>query len=145
MEKRFSGLTVTRRIPFCAGHRLIGHEGKCRHLHGHNYVEFLTAATGGLDHVGRVVDFSVLKERIGEWIDQHWDHSFIVNEADSALRDFLRTTSQPHHCMGVNPTAENMADHILRVVGPSVLEGTGVHLVKVELWETENCCAVAVL
>lgn len=140
-----SGLTVTRRIQFCAGHRLIGHEGKCRHVHGHNFVAFVTAETAALDDVGRVVDFSVLKERIGGWIDQQWDHSFIVNETDSVLREFLRSTSQPHYCMGVNPTAENMADHILRVVGPLVLEGTGVHLVKVELWETENCCALAVL
>ena len=38
-------LTVKRRIKFSAGHRLLGHGGKCENLHGHNYcVEFHVAA-----------------------------------------------------------------------------------------------------
>lgn len=44
-----------------------------------------------------------------------------------------------------NPTAENMAFYLLRTVGPQQLAGTGVRLVRVVLWETENCCAEAVL
>lgn len=27
---------VIREFRFCYGHRLMGHAGKCRHLHGHN-------------------------------------------------------------------------------------------------------------
>ena len=53
-------ITCTRRIQFCAGHRVMGHEGKCRNLHGHNYVVFVTAQADELDSVGRVIDFSVL-------------------------------------------------------------------------------------
>jgi hypothetical protein len=51
-----------RRIPFAAGHRVFQHESKCRNLHGHNYVAVLHArADAGLDALGRVIDFSVLK------------------------------------------------------------------------------------
>ena len=28
--------SVTKRIDFCYGHRLLGYQGKCCHLHGHN-------------------------------------------------------------------------------------------------------------
>ena len=63
-------ITATRRLQFAAGHRVHGHEGKCRHLHGHNFVVFLTAAAENLDAVGRVIDFGVLKERIGGWIER---------------------------------------------------------------------------
>lgn len=42
---------------FCAGHRVVGHENKCRHLHGHNYRVTFYCESQELDGVGRVVDF----------------------------------------------------------------------------------------
>ncbi len=48
-------------------------------------------------------------------------------------------------CLPYNPTAENMADYLLRTVCPEVLIGTGVVVTKVVLWETENCFATAEL
>jgi 6-pyruvoyltetrahydropterin/6-carboxytetrahydropterin synthase len=44
-----------------------------------------------------------------------------------------------------NPTAENMAEWILKEVAPMVLKGTGVTVYHVELYETENCKADAKL
>jgi len=147
-------ITCTRRIQFCAGHRVMGHENKCAHLHGHNYVALITAKGSGdgrLDDIGRVVDFSVLKARLGGWIDGNWDHGFILHADDTAgwaaLDSFDRSAgmTQKAYSMAANPTAENMADHLLMEVGPEVLDGTGVELVKVRLWETENCYADAEL
>lgn len=133
--------TCTRRLQFCAGHRLKDHEGKCAHLHGHNYVVLLTAE-GETDEVGRVIDFSVLKERVGGWIEHHWDHGFLywwedteTGEALDALPDQKRFP-MPH-----NPTAENMARFLLENVCADVLADTGVRLVSVRVWETENCYA----
>lgn len=140
-------ITCTRRIQFCAGHRLLGHESKCSHLHGHNYVALFHARAEELDGVGRVVDFSVLKERLGGWVDEHWDHGFIFNALDVVTRDLLQQANadlplgQKSYQLPVNPTAENMADHLLRVVAPAVMLNTGVEVYKVTLWETENCCA----
>ena len=140
-------ITCTRRIQFCAGHRLLDHEGKCAHIHGHNYVALLTAEAEALDGVGRVIDFAVLKERIGGFIETHWDHGFILNQNDKIMERLLAHADmelehgQKVYFLQVNPTAENLADHLLRCVGPKALEGTGVRLVRVELWETENCRA----
>lgn len=145
-------ITCTRRIQFCAGHRVMGHESKCAHLHGHNYVALLTAQTTAdqeLDGIGRVVDFAVLKERVGGWIDKNWDHGFLLHQDDSAgwaaLDTFDRAAgmTQKVWSMPTNPTAENMADYLLSFVGPSVLGDTGVELVAVRVWETENCYADA--
>lgn len=139
-------ITATRRVQFAAGHRVHGHEGKCRHLHGHNFVAFLTAAGADLDAVGRVIDFGVLKERIGGWIEREWDHGFVVWRDDAEARRALAAVDgQKTYLLPANPTAENLADHLLRVVGPRVLEGTGVRLVKVTLYETENGIAEATL
>lgn len=40
-----------------------------------------------------------------------------------------------------NPTAENMAQHLVEVIGPQQLAGTGVTLVSVRIEETAKCSA----
>jgi 6-pyruvoyltetrahydropterin/6-carboxytetrahydropterin synthase len=136
--------TCTRRIQFCAGHRVAGHENKCRNLHGHNYVVFFEAEADELDAVGRVIDFGALKENIGGWIDDNWDHGFILGEEDHQARAVIGgMAGQKQFLLPMNPTAEWMADYLLYEVCPAVLEGTGVIVRKVVLWETENCYATA--
>lgn len=139
-----SGLTCTRRLQFCFGHRIMGHENKCAMLHGHNYVALITAQAP-LDSIGRVIDFSVLKERVGGWIDQCWDHGFVLFQEDDEAINTLRSfaSRQKVYVMPLNPTAENLARYLLESICPRVLAGTGVRVVRVRLWETENCYADA--
>lgn len=138
-------ITCTRRLQFCAGHRVHNHESKCRNLHGHNYVALFTASAP-LDDLGRVIDFSVLKQQIGGWIDEHWDHGFILWDNDLEARATMALMPQQKlFLLPTNPTAENMARHLLQVVCPERLAGTGVEVIKVRLWETENCYAEAAL
>lgn len=143
--------TCTRRIQFCCGHRVKNHESKCAHLHGHNYVIEIEADADALDSIGRVIDFSVLKAKIGGWIETHWDHGFVLwnndDEAIGAMREFgLRmggSFMQKLFLMPYNPTAENMAKFLLEVICPEQLAGTGVRVVSVVVHETENCKATA--
>jgi 6-pyruvoyltetrahydropterin/6-carboxytetrahydropterin synthase len=140
-----SKISCVRIIHFCAGHRLLNHEGKCANLHGHNYHAHITAEAEHLDAIGRVIDFSVLKERVGGWIEHYWDHNFLVNEADVEVRkaiEMLGQTKKPYVC-SFNPTAEMMAKYLLEVICPRVLGDTGIVVTKVVLYETDNCYAVA--
>lgn len=140
-------LTCTRRIQFCAGHRLLNHEGKCAHLHGHNYVALIEAEADALDEVGRVIDFSVLKERVGGWIEVYWDHGFLYNVYDVFVHETIAAAqsafNQKSYAMPCNPTAENIARHLLEEVCPNALVGCGVRVARVTVWETENCFAIA--
>lgn len=138
-----ANITATRRLQWCSGHRVKDHEGKCATLHGHNYVGYFTAQADNLDSVGRVIDFSVLKEKIGNWIDSFWDHTMLIYEQDKkTLKCILDAPSKKHPFIcEFNPTAENMADYLLREVCPKVLKGTGVEVVAIKLYETENCFA----
>lgn len=135
-------ITATRRVQFAVGHRVHRHESKCRNLHGHNYVFFLTASAPDLDGLGRVVDFGVLKSILGGWIEKHWDHGFLLWSGDEeALRAVRSVQDQKLYELPYNPTAENMGRYLLEHVGPACLKGTGVTLSRVEVWETENCIA----
>ncbi|CCB85501.1 MULTISPECIES: 6-pyruvoyl trahydropterin synthase family protein [Parachlamydia] len=133
----------TRKIHFCAGHRVMNHENKCATAHGHNYYVHLTAEAPQLDSLGRVIDFSVLKEKVGGWIDEHWDHTFLVCEHDKELIQALRSLprkKEPFICP-FNPTAEEIAIYLLREVSPKVLAGSNVMITKVVVHETDNCYA----
>lgn len=133
-------ITATRRLQFASGHRIYKHESKCANVHGHNYVVEITAQAP-LDSLGRVIDFSVLKRCVGQWIDDFWDHGFIVYEKDDEMLSALRVVGGKRFIMDSNPTAENMARFLLEVVCPQVLDGTGVTVVRILLRETENCWA----
>lgn len=143
-------ITCTRRLEFDYGHRVFKHESKCAHVHGHRGVVEITAlmgSQGGLDSLGRVIDFSVLKKKIGGWIDEHWDHNFLVYKEDVELVASLYEIEDnrlPFVC-DFNPTAENMAEYLLKVVCPRELEGLGVTVIKVVFHETPNGRAEATL
>ena len=131
-----------RRFTFCAGHRLVGHEGKCQNLHGHNYVLEVYVTGQEQDAIGRILDFKQLKTRVKTWIDENWDHTFILWDQDQNGLDAIRF-SQPHRLyeMNSNPTAENMAKHFLEEICPRVLSDSGATAFKVRLWESEETYA----
>ena len=143
-------LALVRQLKFCAGHRLHGHEGRCAFFHGHNYrvdVEVVAEAGGtDVDAVGRVVDFALIKSRLLGWLDEHWDHAFLVFEDDAnALAAVRAVEPTKYFVMPWNPTAENMARYLLEVVAPRVLGDLGVVARRVAVWETDEACAVATL
>jgi 6-pyruvoyltetrahydropterin/6-carboxytetrahydropterin synthase len=139
--------TVTRILEFDAGHRVFNHESKCATLHGHRYKVEITAQADRLDKIGRVIDFSVLKNRIGSWLDEHWDHNVILFIEDKVTINAVSNCPRqkdPFVAMW-NPTAENMAEFLLREVCPVKLRDTNVLVTKVVVWETPNCKAEATL
>jgi 6-pyruvoyltetrahydropterin/6-carboxytetrahydropterin synthase len=126
---------VTREIHFCYGHRLLGHAGKCRHLHGHNGRAVLVLESPRLDGLGMVVDFGRVKQVVGGWIDAHLDHRMLLHRDDPAL-PVLREQGEPVFVMDANPTAENLARLIFDYAASQ-----GLPVVEVHLWETEDSCA----
>lgn len=80
---------VSRRIEIDAGHRIMTHGSKCRHLHGHRYAVEAACEAGDLHHDGEqtdmVVDFGFLKDEMVAAIDVPCDHGFIAALADAEL------------------------------------------------------------
>lgn len=136
-------LQAVRYHDFSYGHRVVGHEGACKNLHGHNgRITFY--CEGLVDSLGRVIDFSVIKHTLCAWVEAHWDHRFLVWEKDP-MATALRLVDPTIVLVKFNPTAENLAQHLLHVVGPHLLKETGVTLVKVQFEETRKCSAIAAI
>ncbi|AKA61073.1 QueD-like 6-pyruvoyl-tetrahydropterin synthase [Enterobacteria phage JenK1] len=170
------GYTVIRSHEICAGHRVVGHESKCRHLHGHNYKFHFKVAPkktlsegyvksvsgfaleGSLDDVGRVIDFSVVKTTLCQWLEDNWDHKFLHWEQDSVINSLIVVASTKFArennlvtdedydpffdslvALPFNPTAENLAAYMVDVIGPQLLDQYGVELVECTIEETSKC------
>ena len=137
-----SKITATRYHDFSAGHRVHGHEGKCAHLHGHNYRVHFTVE-GHLDAVGRVLDFSAIKDKLCNWLEANWDHKMLIGEEDPMRAVLERTDPGGVVIVPFNPTAENMANYLLAQIAPMQLGGTGATLIHVSIEETRKCSASA--
>jgi 6-pyruvoyltetrahydropterin/6-carboxytetrahydropterin synthase len=92
-----------------AGHRVPGHQGQCRNLHGHTYTVEVTVE-GQVADDGMIVDFGILKTVMMDEVHARWDHAFIGWEYDGEARAALATNPDwKAWWMARPPTAENLA------------------------------------
>lgn len=160
---------ICRTFEFDAGHRVWGHESKCAHLHGHRYKAEVYLVAPGLDNLGRVLDFGVVKSLVGTWIDDNWDHNMILHPEDAlaelidpppeidvdrtklfgqervigeTVQGFKEPFIMPFR---MNPTAENLA-RVLFFKVTELLDNTpyrkDLKVYGVKIWETPNCFAM---
>lgn len=112
-------LRATKIFKFSSAHRLPYHEGKCKELHGHNYVLEVTfigePKTGEGPEAGMVMDFSKIKKEIMINVEK-WDHHYI--------NDTLN-----------NPTAEVMVASLVH----DLTVQRKLPVVAIKLYETESC------
>lgn len=150
--------TITKILEFDAGHRVLGHSGRCRFIHGHRYKAEITVEAWKLNELDMVIDFGDVKKLVGGWIDKHWDHNFICHEddplmklcrqmgtgviADEIVDSQLKRAFEriPFVMPNGNPTAENMAA-ILFKEADSLLRDNRIKVLGVRLWETPTCFA----
>lgn len=140
-----SKITARRYHDISCGHRVHNHESKCAHLHGHNYRIHFEIEALKLDALGRVLDFSVIKEKLCMWLEEYWDHRFLVWTQDPLHSYLLDIDREGVVVVPFNPTAENMAEHLLNIIGPEQLAGTGATLISVVIEETRKCSVSASL
>jgi 6-pyruvoyltetrahydropterin/6-carboxytetrahydropterin synthase len=132
-------ITITKRLEIDAGHRLLNHESKCRNIHGHRYAfEFTIESKAGFDEVGRIIDFSIVKEKLGGWLDLHWDHAMIVQDTDPLLV-WLQENAQKYYPVPFSPTAENLVGFMAQVARE--LFRDHLEVVEVACYETPTSVA----
>jgi len=138
-----STIQAERYHDICAGHRVVGQGGKCENLHGHNYrFHFTIEAVTCIDSVGRVLDFSVIKAVLCEWLEENWDHKMIMWAKDPMF-SYVYDIDQSTVSVPFNPTAENMAQYMVDIIAPRLFADAIIPcvLVKCRIDETRKCSA----
>ena len=127
--------SVTKRLDFCYGHRLLDYDGICKHPHGHNAVVEIEIEAGTLDRRNMVADFSDIKRVVKSWIDRELDHKMILR-ADDPLADLLQRIGEPVFIVDSNPTVERISRLIFEVSREQ-----GLPVTRVTVWETPTSWA----
>lgn len=134
-------ITAERYHDISCGHRVVGHENKCKHLHGHNYRFHFKVSANELDSIGRVLDFSVIKSKLCMWLEDNFDHKTLIWEHDPILPDLKKIVPDDIVVTEFNPTAENIAKYIVEKVAVEQLAGTQCVLIECKIEETRKCSA----
>lgn len=113
-------ITTTR--TFSAAHQLRLYDGSLEPLHGHNWRVRVTVAANQLDSIGVVMDFHALDAQLEQIL------ALVHNRHLNDLPAFAQ----------LNPSTENVALHVAR----GLRLPSGVSLICVEVWETDNNSAI---
>jgi len=106
---------------FSAAHRLREYQGKCEHLHGHNYRIHIAARADRPGQGGMIIDFVDLK-KAASGVLERLDHTFLND-----IPPFVET----------EPSAENIAAFIFTQVAEQLADKA--HLLhSVSVWESEH-------
>ena len=127
--------SVTKRIKFCYGHRLMDYDGMCQHPHGHNAVAEIEIRADTLDARNMVADFGDIKRLVKGWIDRELDHRMILRHDDPLVAS-LKALGEPVFVVDSNPTAERIARLLY-----DVSREQGLPVVRVTVWETPSSWA----
>ena len=127
--------SVTKRIDFCYGHRLLDYDGICKHPHGHNAVAEIEIRSEALDRRNMVADFSDIKRVIKAWVDRELDHKMILRHDDPLVKS-LQALGEPIYILDSNPTVERIARLLF-----DVSRELGLAVDRVTVWETPTSWA----
>lgn len=143
-------LRITKEFRFEGAHALTGYDGKCRHIHGHSYLLYVTVKGCPLDSDGEpkngmLIDFSDLKRIVNEKIIDIYDHSLILRES-SPLAEEIAGAYKRVIAVPFQPTCENLITHFARIIQKALPEGVSLYSMKlhetatsyVEWFESDN-------
>jgi len=127
--------SVTKKIEFCYGHRLLDYDGMCKHPHGHNAVAEIEIQADSLDARNMVADFGDIKRVVKGWVDRELDHRMILRRDDPLVR-CLQSLGEPVYLLESNPTVERIARLVY-----DISREQGLPVVRVTVWETPTSWA----
>ena len=120
-------LRLTKEFRFEGAHALTGYDGKCRHIHGHSYLLYVTVKgtpsnPDGTPKSGMLIDFTDI-----------FDHSLILRES-APLAAEIASAYQRVITVPFQPTCENLILHFADIIRGYL--PAGVHLHSLRLHET---------
>lgn len=131
-------LRMTKEFRFEGAHSLRGYDGKCKHIHGHSYLLYVTvegipSEDNGTHGEGMIIDFKILKKIVNESIVDRFDHALVL-EQGTPLTQELTNSYGNVIITPFRPTSENMICHFAEKIKEKLPFGTKLHSLK--LYET---------
>lgn len=129
-------IRITKEFKFEMAHALYGHDGPCKHIHGHSYELFVTVKGTPINQEtspknGMVMDFSDLKKIVHTNIVSVFDHALVLgkqipkHEIPESKGLFERLIM-----VDFQPSSENLLSHFAKILKPLLPDGVILHSLK---------------
>ena len=127
-------MKIAKEFRWEMGHRLPEHFGLCKNIHGHSY-KMIVEIVGELNQNQMVIDYYDVDKIINPVIEK-LDHSFMVNNEDKIVLEFLEKMNSKKVVVDFNSTAENICSYLLNEIKKCSLP-SNISSVKVRVYETQ--------
>lgn len=129
---------LTKEFRYEGAHALMGYDGKCRHIHGHSYILYVTVKGSPSSDIespkcGMLLDFTELKKIVNETIVFKFDHALTIREG-APLIDALKAQYDNIIVLPFQPTCENLVIHFAELLSQKLPKE--VKLFSLKLYET---------
>lgn len=133
-------LRITKEFRFEGAHALMNYNGKCKNIHGHSYILYVTVVgeaktdPNGPDN-GMVIDFKLLKDIVNKNIIDKFDHALVLEEG-TPLSNELSTEYPNVYLTNFRPTTENLICFFAQAIKENLPQG--INLYSLKLHETAS-------
>jgi 6-pyruvoyltetrahydropterin/6-carboxytetrahydropterin synthase len=129
-------IRITKEFKFEMAHALSGHDGPCRHIHGHSYELFVTIKGHPLNDPsspknGMVMDFGDLKKIVKSAIIDRFDHALVLNSRFKS--NFCETDNDLFAkviWVDFQPSSENLLIYFAEILKPLLPATVRLHSLK---------------
>ena len=133
-------LRITKEFRFEGAHALMNYNGKCKNIHGHSYILYVTVVgeaktdPNGPDN-GMVIDFKLLKDIVNKNVIDKFDHALVLEEG-TPLSNELSTEYPNVYLTNFRPTTENLICFFAQAIKENLPQG--INLYSLKLHETAS-------
>ena len=133
-------LRITQEFRFEGAHALMNYNGKCKNIHGHSYILYVTVVgeaktdPNGPDN-GMVIDFKLLKDIVNKNVIDKFDHALVLEEG-TPLSNELSTEYPNVYLTNFRPTTENLICFFAQTIKENLPQE--INLYSLKLHETAS-------
>ena len=133
-------IRITKEFRYEGAHALYNYDGKCRNIHGHSYVLYVTVKGSPINDEsncknGMILDFSDFKRIVNDTIVEQFDHALGLR-SEAPMAEELGRAYEKVVLVDFQPTCENMLQYFASVIESNLPEN--VQLFSLKLHESPS-------
>ncbi|MDD5507233.1 MAG: 6-carboxytetrahydropterin synthase [Bacteroidales bacterium] len=132
-----SVIRLTKAFTFEMAHALPGHDGPCKHIHGHTYELFVTITGNPIGDpsspkFGMIMDFKDIKSLVREAVTDEFDHALVMRRDTAEMLKDSSGNVLFHRLIVTDfqPTTENLVTEFARRLQEKLPQHVKLHSLR---------------
>lgn len=133
-----SKIRITKEFRYEGAHALYNYDGKCKYIHGHSYILYVTVTGEPINDTmnskdGMLLDFTDLRSIVNETVIDKFDHALVLR-GNAPLAAEIGEAYKNVVLVDFQPTCENIISYFAVAIKERLPKNVNLHSLK--LYET---------